>query len=255
SGVQAARMIGARGIFDTDDGRSVGVHYWAAAPFAHWVTAPDCLDEPLGRRSVRYPSYKALAYLHPDVFAPNPQVNVSIGLQVGEPYALLRLVAHDASHDRGAVGLSIEHSHRLIGLLEGDMRVFVSAEGQLDASLKDRELRIPPETMHDVLAGARIVVGDSQSVIAEAAVLGTPAVRVNSYTGATPYLVELEEKYGLAFSFTPAAFDEAIALVSSLVAEASTGTEWSRRRDRMLEDKVNLTEWYIRFLTDLESTE
>ncbi|MGD8412520.1 MAG: DUF354 domain-containing protein, partial [Desulfobacterales bacterium] len=42
AGVQAARLTGALGIFDTDDGRAAGIHFRAAAPFANIITTPDC---------------------------------------------------------------------------------------------------------------------------------------------------------------------------------------------------------------------
>ena len=251
SGVQAARMLGSIGVFDTDDGRSVGIHYRAAAPFAHWITAPDCLTESFGDRGRKYPSYKALAYLHPDVFEPDPDIGRLLGADTGEPYALVRLVAHDASHDRAARGLNAEAARRLVTLIERSMRVFVSSETTLDDTLGTRQLKVAPDRMHDVLAGASIVVGDSQSVIAEAALLGTPAVRINSYAGATPYLVELEHRFGLAYSFPPDEISLASEKVSCLIEDESTRDEWGIRRTRMLDQKVNLVDWYVDFVSKL----
>src|SRR5690606_21375951 len=80
AGVQAARLLGAIGVFDTDDGRTVGIHYRAAAPFAHVITAPDCLEESFGSKERRYPSYKALAFLHPDLYTPtDPRPDLGLG--------------------------------------------------------------------------------------------------------------------------------------------------------------------------------
>jgi predicted glycosyltransferase len=251
SGVQAARALGVTGVFDTDDGRSVGIHYLAAAPFAHVITAPDCLAEPLGDKGRLYPSYKALAYLHPAVFQPDAGVRSKLGPRGHDRFAVLRLVAHDASHDRKAQGIDAISAHKIVDLLEKSMPVFISAEGEIETSLTDRALETPAAAIHDVLAEASIVVGDSQSVITEAALLGTPAIRVNSYVGSTPYLAELEERYELAFSFAPSELDRALGLVQEIVEDPHASQIWAQRRDRMLADKVSLTDWYLELMNEL----
>ena len=84
AGVQAARLTGAKGIFDTDDGLAAGIHFRAAAPFANIITTPDCLEENFGRKHITYPGYKQSAYLHPDHFKSNPSGFEKIGL-VSDP--------------------------------------------------------------------------------------------------------------------------------------------------------------------------
>lgn len=252
SGVQAARILGVPGVFDTDDGRSVGVHYKAAAPFAHVITAPDCLPESFGPKEKRYPSYKSLAYLHPDVFVPDRGVRELLG--VGEdPYAVLRLVAHDASHDRGARGIDPQAAQRIVALLEKSMRVFITAEGRLPEALTGHALPLPAHSIHHVLAEAAVVVGDSQTMITEAALLGTPAVRINTWVQASPHLTELEKRYELAYSFGPDDLDRALSLLVELASDSRTSESWVRRRDRMLEDKVSLTDWYVDLVESLIS--
>src|SRR5262245_36429308 len=49
AGAQVGRALGIRSVFDTDDGRAAGLHFWSAAPFAHVITTPDCTDEDYGR--------------------------------------------------------------------------------------------------------------------------------------------------------------------------------------------------------------
>ena len=67
------------------------------------------------------------------------------------------------------------------------------------------ELRfsVPSHLMHDALAQAWICVGDSQTMAAEAALLGVPALRCSSFVGRLAYLDELEDKYSLIESFRP----------------------------------------------------
>ena len=50
----------------------------------------------------------------------------------------------------------------------------------MPAALERYRLRVPPEQAHHVLAGARFFLGDSQTMTAEAAVLGVPAFRYSS---------------------------------------------------------------------------
>lgn len=251
TGVHAARAIGAIGIFDTDDGRAVGVHYRAAAPFAQVITAPDSLPESFGRKGRKYPSYKSLAYLHPDLYTPSPNIRQGLGIEEGERFSVLRLVAHDASHDRHARGIDKTSLDGLVRVLAQQGKVFVSAEGGIPDIPQVRQLQLPPERIHDVLAAASLVVGDSQTVITEAALLGTPAVRINTWAKSSPHLTELEMRYGLVMSFLPEELDGALRAAGSLLEDASTQSEWELRRERMLSDKVNLTDWYFSLVLEL----
>jgi predicted glycosyltransferase len=252
SGVHAARLLGATGLFDTDDGRSVGVHYRSAAPFAHLITAPDCLAESFGRKERRYPSYKSLAYLHPNVFQPSPDALADLGLNDGERFSVLRLVAHDASHDRRAAGIDAVARRRIMELLSAHGRVFVSCEGPVPADVASNVLPSRPEHLHSVLTAASIVVGDSQTIATEAALLGTPAIRISTWAAVSSHLSELEERYGLVESFAPPQIDEALARVEALLGDPHTRAARATSRARMLEDKIDLTAWYYELLASLD---
>lgn len=251
TGTHAARATGAIGVFDTDDGRSAGVHYRAAASFAHVITAPDCLPESFGRKERKYPSYKSLAYLHPNVFRPTNDIRRDLGLGPNERYSVVRLVALDASHDRHARGIDTQGRTRIIELLEEKGVVFISSERQLPKELSERRLSVDPVRVHDVLAEAAIVVGDSQTIATEAALLATPSVRINTWANASPHITELEQRYGLVFSYMPEQIDEALKTIDQLVTDHSTPMKWQTKRDRMLRDKVDLTAWYFDFVMEL----
>ncbi|NOY70120.1 MAG: DUF354 domain-containing protein, partial [Deltaproteobacteria bacterium] len=203
AGVQAARLIGAFGIFDTDDGRAAGVHFKAAAPFANIITTPDCLNESYGQKHVKYPGYKQTAYLHPDHFKPDYSVLSELGVSPGEKYFLVRLVEMAASHDRGESGLSREAQGEIIRRLEKHGKVFITSEAKLPEELKHLRISVPPHRIHDVMAFAALVIGDSQTMAAEAAVIGTPALRVSSFALRLDVFRELEDRYGIVRSFHP----------------------------------------------------
>lgn len=245
AGAEVARLIGAVGIFDTDDGREVGVHYWAAAPFAHIITTPTSIGEDYGTKHRIYPGYKALAYLHPDRYTPDPDVRRLLGVERDEPYYLVRFVALTASHDHREQGLSTDAKMEIIERLQRRGQVFVSCEGPTPPELEHLRFRLPADRMHDALAFATMCVGDSQTMAAEAALLGTPALRASSFTGRLGYLGSLEHAYGLLRSFQP---DEAAAMLATMdeiLDDPATPSLWEQRRAEMLAENVDVTSWYL----------
>ena len=60
------------------------------------------------------------------------------------------------------------------------------------SSLEKFKIRIKPDDIHHVLYFAEMFIGDSQTMAAEAAVLGTPSLRFSDFTGKLNYLNELE---------------------------------------------------------------
>ncbi len=253
AGVQISRLVGATGVFDTDDGRAAGIHYRAAAPFAHVITTPWVLGEDLGKRQRTYRGYKASAYLHPDRFAPDPGVRDDLGVGADERYFLVRFSAMTASHDKHESGLSPETKRNVIDELRERGRVFVSDEGSLPADLAELALPIPPTRFHDALAFADLAVGDSQTVAAEAGLLGTPAVRASSFTGRLGYLNHLESQYGLVRSFRPDEDDDFLGAVIEIADDPDACAAWAARRAEMLDDTVDVTAWYLDLVRELAS--
>lgn len=241
SGVQAAWTVGVPGVFDTDDGSAVGVHFWAARPFATVITSPQCLEEDYGDRHYRYPGFKALAYLHPNRFEPDLGIRAELGLRPGEPLFVLRFSAHTASHDRDIRGLSGSAKDQLLRLLSPHGRVLVSDEAGGFA----RSLPVGADRLHHVLAAADLCIGDSQTVAAEAAMLGTPAIRLSSFSGHVDYLRVLEERYGLIQNFRPGQETAFLTAVEHVIAHLpEVGESAAAARALMLAESVDVTAWY-----------
>lgn len=223
--------------FSEDDDATIPLQAWLSYPFSDRIVHPDCLRYRRWRgKRWPHPSYHELAYLHPDRFRADPEVPRRHGLEPGR-YAVLRLSALKAHHDVGARGLSPAFLARLEARL-GGLDVVRSVEGE-------RSHRVPPWDFHHLLAFARLVVADSQTMTIEAAVLGVPVVRVNSFVGRSSVLHELEERYRLALGFLPDETVAAEAAVAELLADPATGERWRHRRRRMLADKVDLTTWML----------
>ncbi|MCP3988713.1 MAG: DUF354 domain-containing protein [Actinomycetia bacterium] len=250
SGVLAAKAFpSVLSLFDTDDGAAAGLHYRLGA-LADVITMPRGLAATRAARTRKYPSYKALAYLHPDRFTPDPGLRDELGVGT-EPLFVVRLVAMKASHDHGESGFDPATRTGLVDTLSTRGRLFISSEDELPEELEQYRLPVGPDRLHDVLAAADLYVGDSQTVAAEAGLLGTATVHVSSWSRRLAYLVELEDRYELIRSFKPDD-PQILPTVDHLTAEPSaTGGVLAERRKRMLSERVDLTGWYVDLLETL----
>ena len=111
-------------------------------------------------------------------------------------------------------------------------------------------------------------IGDSQTMAAEAGVLGVPFVRFNDFVGRIGYLRELEDKYELGYGIhasvlpadspirrndgspQPSGVEELYKRVEALVSMPSDQRRkvWAARRNQMLSDKIDCAKfltWFI----------
>jgi len=170
-------------------------------PFADVICTPMLFRKDLGKKHVRFNGYKELAYLHPNYFKPDPAVIKGLGMDINQPFSILRFVRWQADHDRNQSGFDLEIKRSIVRKLEGYGKVFISSEGKLPPELEKYGLKVSPDKIHDLLYYAQILVCDSQTMATEAAILGTPVVRSNTLVGSMSNFEELEKKYGLIYSF------------------------------------------------------
>ncbi|MEW5748776.1 MAG: DUF354 domain-containing protein [Candidatus Thermoplasmatota archaeon] len=212
------------------------------------ILTPSCFRADLGKNHVRVDTYKELAYLHPNHFSPDTSILHSIGISPGERYGILRFNGFKAIHDLGITGFSIAEKRRLAETLGQRMRVFVSSETPLPADLEKLAIRLPKSKIHDLIAHASLVVADTQTIVTEAAVLGTPAVRFNGFVGDGDMgnFIELQRKYDMIYSFSNSS--DAISKAIQLAEIDDVKREWERKRQVLLRDKVDLTQFMIEFI-------
>jgi len=234
-------------ILDDDDDEAEPLFVKFAHPFADVILTPSAFSRK-SKKAVYVNAFHELAYLHPFRFTPDESVLQEVGVEKGEPYFVLRFNAFKAYHDIGAEGLSIENKYRLVERLKSRGRLFITTERGIDDGLKQYQLKLSPEKTHSLLYFAAMFVGDSQTMTSEAAVLGTPALKCNSFAGRLSVPNELEQKYGLCFSFLPEQSDAFFCKVDELLAMPDIKQEWQNRRMRMLADKIDYTGflvWYV----------
>lgn len=217
---------------------------------ATWVITPDTFQRTLGKKHVRMKGYKELAYLHPRYFTPDPAIFNELKVERNEPYVILRFNLMDAIHDIGMQGISGSGQIELVQEFEKYGRVFVSPEGSLPAALEKYRLKIPYQRIHHALYFANLLVSNSCTMTTEAAILGTPAVRIHPIVGRNDPMIfsELERKYGLIYSFrtNAAAVQKAIELVS----RPGLKEEWMEKRRKLLAEKIDVTNFLLSFIED-----
>ena len=115
------------------------------------------------------------------------------------PFFIMRFASLNAHHDSGIKGINTEIAQRLIDILAPHGTIYITSERPLEPQFEQYRIRINPLDMHHVMAFASLYIGDSQTMAAEAGVLGVPFVRFNDFVGRIGYLRELEDVYQLGF--------------------------------------------------------
>ena len=296
-----------------------------------------------------------MAYLHPNHFIPSADVVRGYGIDVDQPYFVMRFASLNAHHDSGIKGINTDIAQRLITILEsasssasptdlahfepsnptapsqlvpfstnsptnnsakgtslapseacslsnsdssssdsacspsGDSpsqlvplannstdnstsgykpRIYITSERPLEPQFEKYRIKINPLDMHHVMAFASLYIGDSQTMAAEAGVLGVPFVRFNDFVGRIGYLRELEDVYELGYgihasvlpadspirrndgSLQPSGVEELYKRVEQLVTMPSAERRelFQQRRQQMLNDKIDCAKfltWFI----------
>lgn len=224
------------------DSEPTGVDHAVSMPFARTIVTPRAFQKDLGTNHYVFEGFKESAYLHPEVYEPSAVVRERLGLGADEQYVLVRFNAFGSHHDVGHGGFSTDQRHTLIERLSEYATVFVSDEGgdlSLD-SLPARSFEGHPGLLHDALAETSLLVADTQTMVTEAALLGTPAIRSNSFVGNDDMgnFLELEEK-DLVYNLR--SFDAVLDTAEQLLNRPNLKNEWVRKRDQYVEDMVNLS--------------
>lgn len=240
-----------------------------AGPVIQCFVAPDPCDAgPVESKTSHYPGYHELAYLHPNHFTPSCEVVTGYGIDVKKPYFVLRFASLNAHHDSGIKGINTEVAQRLIDILSPHGRIYITSERPLEPQFEQYRIKINPLDMHHVMAFASLYIGDSQTMAAEAGVLGVPFVRFNDFVGRIGYLRELEDKYELGYgihasvladdspirradgSAQPSGVEALYERVEQLVAMPAEERKeiFQSRREKMLAEKIDCAKfltWFI----------
>ena len=234
--------------FNEDDAKVVPLYSYLAYPMATRIISPDiCNNSFWQNKTNSYNGYHELAYLHPKYFIPNKNI-VEKYFPTKIPYFILRFAQLSAHHDKGITGITYDIANKLISLLKLHGNIYISSERELESDFEQYILNIDPLDIHHVLAFAKMYIGDSQTMAAEAAVLGTPSIRYNDFVGELGYLEELEHKYCLTYGFKTSKPETLFKKIEELLKIPSLTEEWQNRQKKMLKDKIDVTAFIVWFI-------
>jgi uncharacterized protein len=207
-------------------------------PFATRIFTPRSYRDALGEKQERYNGFQELAYLHPAHFTPDPAKLAVEGLQPGEPFSFVRLVAWNSHHDVGDFG--VQDIHAVVSGLAKYGRVVISSEAPLPDDLKVYERRGKVNDVHHVVAFARLLFGESATMASEAAQLGVPAIFLS--TSSRGYTDELEKRYGMVFNFNgPRAIQkDAMAAAEKVLSDPAAPQHYHDLHAQLMSEQIDV---------------
>jgi predicted glycosyltransferase len=249
-----------------DDGEAIALYAKMFFPIYTGLICPKCCSAwKWNNKKIAYPSYQEFGYLYPSQFTPDKSVVEKYGIDTSKTYFLIRFAKLTAHHDVGIHGMNTQIAEHVVELLKPHGQIYITSERELEPQFEPYRIRINPLDMHHVMAFASLYIGDSQTMAAEAGVLGTPFVRFNDFVGRIGYLRELEDVYQLGYGIhaTPLKEDSPIRLTNGQVQPSGTEALYkavedivampaderkrifSERRERRLSEKID----YAKYLT------
>ena len=229
-------------VFIFYDTEIVPISNMLSYPLATYVCTPDCYSKKIGKQHVKYNGYHELAYLHPNRFKPDESILKKIGLSKDEKFFIVRFVSWNTIDHIGKLGFN--NKKDLVETLERYGKVLITSEIALPKEIEKYQIKIPPEEIHHVMAFATMVIGESATMASEAAALGVPAIYVS--TNWRGYTNQLESKYGMVYNFNNQ--EKATAKIIELLNDKDLKDKWMKKREIMLKDKTDVTEWIVNFV-------
>jgi len=211
-------------------------------PFTQCVLTSDVFPKDYGDKQIRFKSHHELAYLHPNQFIPDPLFKEEIGLKPDEKYIIIRFVAWNATHDKGQKGIGQKNKNILVKKLAETYRVFISSEQPLPKELHEYMPTFPPHLMHDALFHSDLYIGEGTTMAMEAALLGTPAIYINSLKYSN--ISDLAE-YGLIYDVNPS---DNIDHILMLASDRELKEKIQQKHQEMLRTKIDLTAFMVWFI-------
>jgi len=222
-------------------------HKWINLPFVNFFLTPSCYKKDIGKKQIRYNGYHELAYLHPSYFFPNPNVISKLGINIDKKFIIMRFVSWKASHDYGQHGLNNKSKRNIVRILSHYANIYITSEESLPEEFISYQIQIPPEEIHNALYYASLYVGEGATMASESAVLGTPAIYVNSISAGT---IEEQQKYGLIFHYLNE--KDILHKGIEILKNKSETNDWKVKRNKLISEKINVTEYLVNFIEELE---
>jgi len=235
-------------IWQEDDSEVIPYLSIISYPFASQIVAPQvCSVGKWKAKKISYLGYHELAYLHPNHFIPNIH-KIEKYVDTSKPFYIIRFAKLTAHHDKGKTGITSEIAQKIIDILDPHGNIYITSERELETQFEKYRIHIKPKNIHHALYYADMYIGDSQTMAAEAAVLGTPSIRFNDFVGKLGYLEELEHKYGLTYGIKTSEPEKLYQKIEELLNTPNLKQEFQLRQQNMLADKIDVTAFMVWFI-------
>ena len=239
---------------DTEPDR-YSFYYWQYRllfePFTDYVFVPKSYNQKFSaRKQMPYSGFKELAYLHPNRFKPDSKILEKLNIGLDEKKILVKFAAWDAIHDVHHRGFKNSQDRiKFVRQLQRFGRVFLSSEIEIP-ELDDLKISLPPGDIHHLLACCDLYVGEGATMASEAGILGVPWVFL--YYRSLGYLDYQEKHYGLGkVCFSP---EDALIWSEKYLTMPDIKQEWRKKRQRLLEDHIDVTQMLINKIEDHAKT-
>ena len=213
---------------------------YAFMPFTSNIITPKAFLSELGKKHIKFNGFMEQCYLAPNYFIPKKDVSDLLGIDKDDEYILLRFVSWGAVHDAGHSGLSDSAKVEIIDRLSKRYKIFISAEGGLPDKFMPYKLNISPDRMHDVLANTALFIGEGATMASECAVLGTPAIYVNSLSAGT---LIAQEDSGSIFGFRDS--EGVLKKAIEILETPNLKEKFQENRKRLLKDSIDITAFTV----------
>lgn len=228
--------------FNDDDADIVPLIAYTSYPFATKVLCTNWTRmNRFESNLVRYTSFHELFYLHPKRFTADlNEALINLNMPKYQPYIIIRLSSLKAHHDVNQKGISNDLLLKIINKLEKKYKIFISSEKKITLDFEPFRLKIPSVAIHNIIAHASFVLGDSQTMIAEAGVLGIPNLRISTFKGKIGYLNELEQR-GLCSSISPKS-NLIIPTIEALISRQKE--EWLMNKSNLINSTIDPVDFF-----------
>lgn len=234
--------------FNEDDAEAIKLYALTSFPFYTNIVCPEVTSAwKWNKKKIGFNSYHELGYLHPNQFKADKAV-VAKYFDPDQTYFIIRFAKLTAHHDTGITGITTEYARKIVELLKPHGTIYITSERKLEPEFEPYRIKINVLDMHHVMAFADIYIGDSQTMAAEAGVLGTPFVRFNDFVGRLMYLHELENKYHLGFGHKTNDPEGMYQSIQKLIEIKNRREIFAERRSIMLNEKIDYAlfqTWFI----------
>ncbi len=213
---------------------------YAFMPFSKNIITPAVFQNDLGKKHIKFNGFMEQCYLDEKYFTPSSNVHSLLDIEKDEKYIIVRFVSWGAVHDIGHSGLSDKSKIEIIDRLSKYHKLFISSEGELPEKFIPYRLNISPDKMHDVLANATLFLGEGATMASECAMLGTPAIYVNSLNAGTLMTEERSESI-FGFRDSIGVLEKAIELLET----PNLKNIFQENRKRLLKDTIDVTGFMV----------